>query len=217
MGNSTITESLQIFFLCLLTVVLSVQAGFGEPLLLEKTDDQTNGRNATDGNGSPDVFAVTVYFDRSFLKVWKSDDGIIYTGRDGGNYFFSNTKMIRIKRGTASVKKTEKHTVSELSFWAYPLSEKEIHIAWTTKAGTAITGYNLCRADTRDGPYHRTNDFFIPGQHAPAGSGTYAFVDKNVKKGNIYYYTLEEIDSVGSAIHHGPVSAIPRMVMGKIK
>jgi len=46
----------------------------------------------------------------------------------------------------------------------------------------------------------------IPPSPDPLTGGNYSFQDTDVKRGQPYYYTLEEIEAGGTTTQHGPIT-----------
>jgi len=95
--------------------------------------------------------------------------------------------------------------VSLSSFAAVPQSGRII-IQWTTASEIDNAGFNIYRAESKDGEYVKVNDSLIPAEGAPTQSVSYQFFDDGVKNRTTYYYKLEDMNLNGTSTMHGPVS-----------
>lgn len=115
---------------------------------------------------------------------------------------------------TASVYAICEYTLVEMSsFSSYP-AFKEVRLAWKTVSEIDNFGFNIYRAESKDGPYIKINDKIIPAEGSPVSGADYSFVDTGVKNRKTYYYQLEDIDMYGVSSLHGPINAVPRMFPG---
>ena len=74
-------------------------------------------------------------------------------------------------------------------------------------------GFNITRAESRDGPWITLNEGLIPSK-SPGGiiGASYKFVDDTAVPGVTYYYSLEDMDIHGvvtSHLNRLAVAAIP--------
>jgi hypothetical protein len=81
----------------------------------------------------------------------------------------------------------------------------EIVIEWSTATELDVAGFNLYRAESRDGPFEKVNDTLIPPAIDPLMGGDYAFTDRQVEVGKTYFYNLEEIELSGTTSINGPI------------
>ena len=73
-------------------------------------------------------------------------------------------------------------------------------------------GFNILRSDYENGTYTEVNDDLIPVKQNAVSGEKYKFRDKDIAKGNTYWYKLEDIDSnTGSSVH----DAVEVKVKGK--
>lgn len=105
-------------------------------------------------------------------------------------------------------------TLVTLSSFSATPSSREVVIEWTTEAEIDNVGFNIYRAESRDGEYIQINDTLIIGQGTATQGAVYHFNDTEVQNRLIYYYKLEDIDLNGNATMHGPVRATPRWIYG---
>jgi len=99
------------------------------------------------------------------------------------------------------------------SFDAKPGNGK-VTLNWVTGDEKDNLGFNIYRADSKDGVYVKINDSLISSK---AGSGlgtTYEFTDSGAQNRQTYSYKLEDVDIYGLKTQHGPVSATPRLFYG---
>ena len=76
---------------------------------------------------------------------------------------------------------------------------------WETASEIDNLGFNLYRSTKKDGRYTKLNKSLIPGLISSPTGQSYTYADKNVIKGKLYYYKLEDIDLSGKKTMHGPV------------
>lgn len=100
-----------------------------------------------------------------------------------------------------------------VSFTAVPKLLK-VAVQWTTEAETDNAGFNLYRAESKDGIYTKINKQMIPADGSPTQGASYEYLDRDVQNRKTYWYKLEDIDLNGTATMHGPVSATPRLLNG---
>jgi hypothetical protein len=99
------------------------------------------------------------------------------------------------------------------SFSAIPGPE-QVLLKWRTASETNTKGFNLYRADIKEGPYNKINLSLITAKGSPAEGAFYTFVDRGVRDWKAYYYRLEEVylpDPNGSMMH-GPIRGMPKEV-----
>ena len=93
------------------------------------------------------------------------------------------------------------------SFTAEP-QRRAIVVSWETVSEVDAIGFNLYRADSRDGTQTKLNGTLIPSQGPGSPIGySYSFVDRGIRVGRTYYYWLEAIDIYNGTSRFGPVSA----------
>jgi hypothetical protein len=88
---------------------------------------------------------------------------------------------------------------------------ESITVNWETTNELDIEGFNLYRAERRDGERTQLNAELIPSLVPPGSSGgaQYEYVDDDeaLNAQETYYYWLEAVDSTGATELYGPVSA----------
>jgi hypothetical protein len=80
----------------------------------------------------------------------------------------------------------------------------DVVVSWTTAQEISNFGFHVYRSES-GGPYTRITDRLIPGLTFSVRGRDYSYVDSNVTRGRLYYYKLEDIDTSGNRIMHGPV------------
>lgn len=115
---------------------------------------------------------------------------------------------------TQQVSLSELSTLIRLaSFTAVPKFFK-VAVQWATEAEIDNAGFNLYRAESKDGIYTKINKQIIPADGSAIQGASYEYLDRDVQNGKTYWYKLEDIDLNGTATMHGPVSATPRLFNG---
>jgi hypothetical protein len=99
------------------------------------------------------------------------------------------------------------------SFDAKPGNSK-VALIWTTGDETDNLGFNIYRAESKDGEYVKINSALIASKVGSGLGTSYEFTDSDVKNRTTYYYQLEDVDVNGVKTMHGPVSAKPRLIYG---
>ena len=80
-----------------------------------------------------------------------------------------------------------------------------VKVAWQTANEINNMGFYLYRADTKDGPFTPLSDKLIPGADFTTLGQEYAYIDRDVTRGRIYYYRLVDVDTSGTRTDHGPI------------
>jgi len=96
-------------------------------------------------------------------------------------------------------------TVVDLVSFTATGNGNTVRVAWETAQEIKNLGFNLYRSAAKDGPYQKLNPSLIPGLLYSVTGKKYTYDDRNVTKGRLYYYKLEDIDSFGKHTWHGPV------------
>jgi hypothetical protein len=99
----------------------------------------------------------------------------------------------------------------QTSFSAIPGPEKVL-LKWRTTSETHTNGFNLYRADLKEGPYTQINPSLIPAKGSPEKGAFYTFIDQDVDTLKIYFYKLEEVYSPHGSMVHGAVRGIAKQV-----
>lgn len=88
-------------------------------------------------------------------------------------------------------------TDEELEKLAPENSLGRVRIAWKTESQENTYGFNILRADGEPGPYKPINKAIIPGEGTTNVPKGYCFEDNSVKRGETYYYQIEEVTTLG--------------------
>jgi len=64
-------------------------------------------------------------------------------------------------------------------------------IYWKTSTQTDLVGFNIFRAESREGPFLPINDELIPVTGNRMTGNRYEFLDRDVSSAKIYYYWIE--------------------------
>jgi hypothetical protein len=108
-------------------------------------------------------------------------------------------------------------TVIELSTFKAMPGNKKVTLEWVTESEIDNAGFNIYRAEEEDGEFSQINDSLIPAMGSSMEGATYLFIDTPIKNRKAYYYKLEDVDLDGVSTMHGPVSAMPRFIYGRLK
>lgn len=88
------------------------------------------------------------------------------------------------------------------------LVPSKIEISWQTETEFDTAGFNIYRSDDFDGSFQQLNEKLIPGGQDAATGGDYSFLDTDIRKGNTYYYQLEDVEFDNTTSLQEPVAAI---------
>ncbi|MBN1421611.1 MAG: DUF2341 domain-containing protein [Planctomycetes bacterium] len=80
-----------------------------------------------------------------------------------------------------------------------------ILVAWETAAEIDTLGFDVLRAEHRDGPYRRLNERLIPGLVSSPRGRSYAFLDETADRSTLHWFVLEEVEFDGDREAHGPI------------
>jgi hypothetical protein len=108
-------------------------------------------------------------------------------------------------------------TVITLNSFTATAGNRSITINWETATETNNVGFNILRAESKDGNYAKINSDIIEAKGSPTQGASYKIIDTNVKNRKTYYYQLEDIDLDGSSTINGPISATPRLFLSIFK
>lgn len=73
----------------------------------------------------------------------------------------------------------------------------KVTLRWKAVDGEGNYGYQVYRADSRQGPYLRVNPKIVRNPEDGAKQHEYVFEDTAVKPGATYYYYVDTIDDAG--------------------
>jgi hypothetical protein len=80
-----------------------------------------------------------------------------------------------------------------------------VQVEWETAQEINNLGFNLYRSAESNGSYTKLNRQLIPGLISAVSGQQYSYSDKDVIRGVLYYYLLEDVDLSGMRTMHGPV------------
>jgi hypothetical protein len=112
---------------------------------------------------------------------------------------------------------TMENTLINLALFQAASYNRKIVLEWVTESEIDNEGFNLYRSESENGTYIKINDSLILSEGSATQGAFYEFIDKNVKNRKTYYYRLEDIDFNGKGTMHGPVSATPRLIFGRMR
>ena len=92
-----------------------------------------------------------------------------------------------------------------IAYGATQAVKHEIIVKWSTATEFQTAGFNLYRAETQQGPYHKVNANIIPASPDPLVGGDYNFRDNEVEPGRVYFYQLEEVELNGKVTRQDPI------------
>jgi hypothetical protein len=84
-----------------------------------------------------------------------------------------------------------------LSYFEARYFDNVVIIRWITESETNNLGFNLYRAESKDGPFEKINTHIISGAGTTASQNKYEYVDETAVVGNKYFYYIEDIDFDG--------------------
>jgi len=104
-------------------------------------------------------------------------------------------------------------SVELVSFEASAI-KNAVNLEWLTASELDNAGFNLYRADAAEGDYMKINSAMIPAEGDAFHGADYLYVDRDVSRGETYYYKLEDVSIHGTSSFNGPVDAtVPELVL----
>ena len=98
---------------------------------------------------------------------------------------------------------TEPPTAIELTdFKAKVTSDGTVVLKWSTATEVDNAGFNIYRAESRNGSYTQVNSAMIPAKDNATSGARYRYED-TPDAGSTYYYKLEDVDYNGVSTMHG--------------
>jgi hypothetical protein len=85
------------------------------------------------------------------------------------------------------------------------IDQASVIIEWTTATELNTVGFILLRSEQPTGPFEQINPELIPASDNPYSGGEYSFEDFNTRRGQTYYYMLQDLESNGQINEHGPI------------
>jgi len=99
----------------------------------------------------------------------------------------------------------EEPDVVELSsFKAVPGNARGT-VTWTTDSEIDNAGFNIYRAESKNGEYSKINDSLITAEGSATVGASYSYIDEGLQNRKIYYYKLEDVDLNGATEMHEQV------------
>jgi hypothetical protein len=95
--------------------------------------------------------------------------------------------------------------ISLVQYNAYVNLDGSVAVTWETGVELNQVGYNVYRSSQPGGSYDKINSELILAEGGYTGN-TYQLTDNTASPFGYTYYTLEEINSDGKAIRHGPMA-----------
>ncbi|GEM_PF-1744132 len=93
-----------------------------------------------------------------------------------------------------------------LSSFAAMNENGQVVLRWRTESEEGCYQWLIERSDARNGAYRSIGS--LPGNGTTSDPHAYAFVDNTLDQAGVYWYRLAEIDLLGAAAYHGPVSIV---------
>jgi len=109
---------------------------------------------------------------------------------------------------------TDQPTAITLASFDVKPGNRSVKIVWETGDETDNLGFNIYRAESKDGAYKKINQSLIASKVGSGLGTSYEFIDNNIKNLKIYFYKLEDVDVNGAVTQHGPIAATPRLIYG---
>jgi hypothetical protein len=180
------------------------------------------GKKINERDITGDIPALATKDFRSFTLSVLSDGGVIIAEKDTSNtwtyhsppeYFdLSSSGITNIGGVGGSYFQSGSSTLIFLSTFTTTPSRGKVIVQWSTASEVENAGFNLYRAEAKDGAYAKINTSLIPAKGSATQGTAYEFVDEAVQNRDTYYYKLEDVDVYGTCTLHGPVSATPRLI-----
>jgi len=173
----------------------------------------------TNAIGSWTVVDGNAYRARGSAGATVNHDVTINT-HSGTNYYmwfalsmngegFDNSAGATVPYGeTAFVGQSSTNTLGEpgaielLNFEVSCVNSKAA-IVFETASEVNTLGFNILRSATPNGLTTKVNDSLIPAKGNAGMGAKYRFMDRKVKAGNVYYYTLQEVETTGTKVQYG--------------
>jgi hypothetical protein len=105
-------------------------------------------------------------------------------------------------------------TAVELISFAARGLDGAVELTWETATELQNLGFHLYRASSPEGPFERITGQIIPGLGSSPSGARYRYLDSGLENGRLYYYELEDVESLGGTKRHGPVEATPSAAAG---
>jgi Peptidase family C25/Concanavalin A-like lectin/glucanases superfamily/Domain of unknown function (DUF2341) len=100
-------------------------------------------------------------------------------------------------------------TAVKLTSFEAAAGDGEVELGWTTGTELDNLGFHVYRAISEDGPFGRITTHLVPGLGSSPAGASYRYRDSGLVNGTTYYYELEDVETTGKTVRHGPVAATP--------
>jgi hypothetical protein len=101
-------------------------------------------------------------------------------------------------------------TVVELSSFTATPGNGSVTLKWVTETEIDNSGFNILRAESKNGDYVIINSDLIPSLGSPTMGASYEYTDTSAQNGRKYLYKLQSFDLYGMTEDFGPVEARPK-------
>jgi len=184
-------------------IIRSLDNKFGTPI---QGHTYSSGDNINDGSNNDKVILVgdgnTISGEqRTFTDTDLSRGTTYYYKIFSENYSYYSDGIQINESGDQSL------PVTLSSFTAEP-NNGSVLIKWTTESEVSNLGFNLYRADSKNGVYTQINNEFIKGAINSSVKNDYQYKDIPVATNKKYWYKLEDISINGNNKMHSPISVI---------
>ncbi|MCF6149168.1 MAG: hypothetical protein E3K37_10970 [Candidatus Kuenenia sp.] len=162
------------------------------------------------GVGNLEESAFTYYRSTEIVpNGWEASfslsEGIYYLNAvastfTGGYYFGISTGSVEL------VVDCDEPTAVELALFTANAFEEKVLLEWETATEIDNAGFNIYRAKRKNGDYEKINDEFIEAEGDATSGASYSYIDILEHSGR-YFYKLEDLDTNGKSIMHGPIRA----------
>ncbi|MBN1668448.1 MAG: hypothetical protein JW862_15240 [Anaerolineales bacterium] len=78
-------------------------------------------------------------------------------------------------------------------------------VEWSTASELDTVGFNILRSENPTGPFQQINDSLIPASDNPYSGADYEYADTHTRRGQTYYYLLEDLEASGVTNQYGPI------------
>jgi len=184
----------------------------------------SQGKRINERDITGDIPALATKDFRSFTLSVLSDGGVIIAQKDTSNTWIYHSPPEYLDLSSSGITKIggvggsyfhhESPTLITLSSFTATPSRGKVVLQWSTASEVDNAGFNLYRAEYENGEYVMINPSLIPAEGTSTSGATYKYVDDDVKNRDTYYYKLEDVDINGKGTLHGPVSAMPKVIVG---
>lgn len=93
--------------------------------------------------------------------------------------------------------------VTLIYFKARENADGNVTLSWQSATEVDTVGFYLYRAKHKNGEYAKINDIIIASRGNATSGASYTFID--TPEQGTYYYKLEDVDTKGVSVMHGPV------------